>query len=367
MRSSQLTVYVHIGPPKTGTTWLQDVLWRNRTRLARLGVAFPGRSPTAHFQAVLDLRGMEFAGHHDPAVDGAWERLAAKVRSVRSDKAILTHELFAGASEAQIDTVAATLAPGSIQVIYGARDLARQLPAVWQETLKNRRASSFRQFLTTALKTDSSGRRIGGFWQAHDPLDVLRRWSRVVPADQIHVVTLSPSGAPGSTLWARFCEAVEIPSGGFDLDVGRSNSSLTAPYAEVLRQLNKTLPAELSWPAYERLVKHRFSQYADRADPMVTGGSLVVPERDRATVMEIATQTRSGLAAAGYHIVGDLDDLIPAPGAFGRSAAPAPDKVAAAAVQLLSDSLTARDGDRRELARAWLQAVLRRRQGRGVF
>src|SRR4051812_20985642 len=32
------TVYVHIGPPKTGTTYLQDVLWRNQRSLAGRGV-----------------------------------------------------------------------------------------------------------------------------------------------------------------------------------------------------------------------------------------------------------------------------------------------------------------------------------------
>ncbi|MGI8578414.1 MAG: hypothetical protein ACR2KG_10985 [Nocardioidaceae bacterium] len=354
------TVYLHIGPPKTGTTYLQDVLWRNRKRLSRLDIALPDRSPTAHFQAALDLRAMEFAGHHDRAVRGAWQRLVAKCQSAGSDKVIITHELFAGASQEQIERVAADLAPAPIHVIYGARDVARQLPAVWQETLKNRRTSSFRQFLSTTLKVDQSGRRTGGFWQAHDPVEVLNRWGCVVRPNRIHVVTLPQRGAPPSTLWARFCEAVEMPPGGFDLEVARSNSSLTAPYAEVLRRLNTVLPAGLPWPSYERLVKNRFSEYADTADTMAAGEPLVVPEQDHATVMQIATEMRGGLAAAGYHIVGDLGDLIPPDSAFGRMIKPSPDKVIEAAVQLLSDALTADDGGLRVRAVAWAHAIRRR-------
>jgi hypothetical protein len=49
-------VYLHIGAPKTGTTYLQEVLFRNRARLAEHGVLYPGDSTAAHYAAVLDLR-----------------------------------------------------------------------------------------------------------------------------------------------------------------------------------------------------------------------------------------------------------------------------------------------------------------------
>ena len=41
-------VYLHIGAPKTGTTYLQEVLFTNRARLAEHGVLYPGESRTAH-------------------------------------------------------------------------------------------------------------------------------------------------------------------------------------------------------------------------------------------------------------------------------------------------------------------------------
>jgi len=78
-------VYLHVGPPKTGTTYLQDVLWQNQARLGELGVTVPGRQ-VDHFQAALDLRGISFGGFDDPTVPGAWARLVSRVREARRER-----------------------------------------------------------------------------------------------------------------------------------------------------------------------------------------------------------------------------------------------------------------------------------------
>ena len=52
-------VHLHIGAPKTGTTYLQDRLDLNLASLARHGVTIPaprsGHSDVFHFRAALDL------------------------------------------------------------------------------------------------------------------------------------------------------------------------------------------------------------------------------------------------------------------------------------------------------------------------
>ena len=53
------SVYLHIGEPKTGTTFVQQVMWRNRAALAAQGVVLPGHHPQDHFRASQDLRGIE--------------------------------------------------------------------------------------------------------------------------------------------------------------------------------------------------------------------------------------------------------------------------------------------------------------------
>lgn len=358
-----MTVYLHIGPPKTGTTYLQDIVWRNRALLRRRGLNFPGGRPVEHFHAALDLRGINFGGYDNPDVVGAWARLAAKALGSQGSKTLISHEMLAGATAAQIERAVSSLRPAPVHVIYGARDLARQLPAVWQESLKNRRSRSYDNFLSTALKPQPSGSDdLSGFWRAQDPVATLRRWAAVLPPEHLHVVILPQAGASATTLWERFCAAIDIDPGGVDLTVARVNESLSAEDAEVLRRLNRVLPDDLAWPTYERQVKRRFNQRARAA----SGSRLTVPERYRERVIARAAELRRDLATAGYDIVGDLDELVPAESSFTTPTELSVDRVADAAVNLLASVLTESDrgGGRRSQARARILLGRRLRRGR---
>lgn len=357
MSRRRLTVYLHIGPPKTGTTYLQDVVWGNRDTLRQRGLNFPGSRLVEHFHAALDLRDIQFGGHHNPDVAGAWGRLANKALASRNSKALISHEMLAGATAAQIESALSSLRPATVHVIYGVRDLARQLPAVWQESLKNRRSRSYDSFLSRALKPRPSDDEPSGFWRAQDPVATLSRWAAVLPPEHLHVVTLPQVGAPPATLLKRFCTAVDVDAAGLDLSVARVNGSLSAEDAEVLRRLNRVLPADLDWPAYERQVKRRFNA---RADSAPSGSRLTVPERYREAVTARAVELRRDLTAAGYDVVGDLDELLPAPSSFRTPPAVAPDKVIDAAVDILAAALTEpeRRGRRHSTAEAGGRAIL---------
>ena len=67
-RSSR--VFLHIGEPKTGTTFLQDVMWDNRSWLSSRGILLPGFSHQDHSRASRDLREAPRAAS-DPADDMA--------------------------------------------------------------------------------------------------------------------------------------------------------------------------------------------------------------------------------------------------------------------------------------------------------
>jgi len=357
-------LYMHIGPPKTATTYLQDILWYNRDQLARQGVTFPGSRLMDHFHAAVDLRGMLFGRYDNPRTHGAWERLVSEVQKSASPKVLVSHEIFAGAQPDEVARALADLEPLQVHVIYGVRDLARQLPAVWQESLKNRATHPYPAFLRNALRPRRSRRRL--FWRSQDPIDVLARWNAHVPAERIHVVTLPPSGTAPGTLWSRFCEAMGIDPTPFDLEVARPNASLSVTDCEVLRRLNRTLPADVEWPKYVRVVKQRFNQ---RANQGVTGPRLGVPPRYRTAVLQHTERIRTGLKDAGYHVVGDLDDLNPDERAFNTNHRVDADAVADAAVELLVDVLLHpnRRPDRPEAVRGVrrrVEAALRRLRDR---
>jgi hypothetical protein len=49
-------VFLHIGAPKCGTTFVKSVLWNNREVLAARGILVPGRRPFDHNRASMAIR-----------------------------------------------------------------------------------------------------------------------------------------------------------------------------------------------------------------------------------------------------------------------------------------------------------------------
>jgi hypothetical protein len=76
----QPTVFLHIGIAKTGTTYLQGLMWHNRGLLERNGLRYPGDLPGDHFRASVDLREKPFAGEArgTPSPRPRWVRTTAR-------------------------------------------------------------------------------------------------------------------------------------------------------------------------------------------------------------------------------------------------------------------------------------------------
>ena len=169
-------VYLHVGAPKTGTTYLQDRLGLNARSLAEHGVHVPTGSPLvspalSQFRAALDLLGQDWGGAPGHA-QGAWEALVKKIRR-RSGTVIVSHEILAPAPPEAVARAMADLGEGGdteVHVVYSARDLARQLPAAWQESVKQGRKWSYRRFL------NRSERGRTWFQRAFDLPGVLGTW-----------------------------------------------------------------------------------------------------------------------------------------------------------------------------------------------
>lgn len=315
-------VFLHVGAPKTGTTYLQTLLWTNRKALARAGVLYPGQGSAAHFHASLDLRGAQFKGHDDPRVPGAWARVASAARKWRGHTVLISHETLAGAREEHVRRAVESLQPAEVHVIYTARDLARQIPAVWQESVKNRRSAGFPRFLRS-LKSARARGTGKVFWGGQDVVEVLRRWNVAVPADRIHLVTVPPRGGPQSSLWERFAWLLGVNPEEYETDMGRSNVSLGSVEAELLRRINRMVPEDLEWPRYAEWFKHGLAErhLAERTDSQ----RITLPPRWYPWVLEQSQRMVDELREAKYDVVGDLEELIPPkPAERGAAGAPAP-------------------------------------------
>jgi hypothetical protein len=305
-------VVLHIGAPKTGSTFLQQVLWHHREALAETGIGYPFDDAREHFVATLDLREMTWGGGRDPAWAGAWDRVAGRAREWPGHTVVISNELLGGATPAQITRAAESLEPAEIRVVFTARDLVRQLPSDWQEQVKHTHAISFDEFTDDLIAKGLAAREPFGpmFWGLHDPMQVLPPWASAVGTGNVYVVTVPQAGAPRDTLWRRFASVLELDDpGAWDLDVVRANPSLGAVEAELLRRTNERADRiqprryreDLRGELIERVLRERPDQ-----------APIAVPERHHDWLRKRSRELIEGVRAAGYTVVGDLADLEPA-------------------------------------------------------
>ncbi|MEO9325988.1 hypothetical protein ABFT23_21010 [Nocardioides sp. C4-1] len=309
-------VLLHVGTPKTGTSSVQDVLFRNRSALLAAGILYPAERFDAHFLAALDLMRLPWGGLEVQAI-GAWDDLAEQVRR-HPGTSIISHEILATASRSQAARALASLGHGSggpdepeIHLVLSVRDLVRQIPAEWQENVKHRRTFSYRRFLRLITEPERSSRIASWFWGVQEIPAILDRWARDLPPEHVHLVTVPPSGGPPELLWQRFVEVFGL--GGLDLDLqnDRSNPSLGVPETALVRRINRRthghLPSAHYRPLVRELLAHRTLSQR-RGSPR-----LGLPPDLREWVDGLAQSWVAEIEARGYDVVGDVHDLVGKP------------------------------------------------------
>ena len=299
--------FIHVGSPKTGTTFLQAVVWSNRAELENAGLLLPGPSLHKHFQAALDVRGTPERARFPEEVEGAWRRLVEAARDWPNDL-LISHELLATAPQDRAGAAVADLVELGYEphIVLTARDLARQLPAEWQERIKHRSTIEFDVFMAEA--GDPESRVSHHLWAAQDYSDVLRRWASALPPEQVHVVTVPPPGAPRALLWERFAAVLGLDPAEFSLDVPRENTSLGLEQAVLLQHVNRRLGDRVPLPGLytdvgKLLLAHRVLG-ARPGTPLVLGGE------DLAFARERSAEVVEALRSQHVTVHGDLAELL---------------------------------------------------------
>lgn len=354
-------VLLHVGTPKTGTSYLQDVLFRNRPILAEHSILYPAERFDEHFLAALDLMRLPWGGLEVQAV-GAWDRLAATVRE-HDGTAIVSHEILATASRSQADRALRSLGHGSgteVHLVLSVRDLVRQIPAEWQENLKHRSMLSYATFLEQIRDPAREGRIPTWFWGVQEVPEILDRWGHDLPPERIHLVTVPPPGGPRDLLWQRFSRTFGLDDLPLDLEVERVNPSLGVPETALIRRINRAVNGELDSSTYRPLVRELLAHQT--LSRRTRSPRLALPPDVHPWARDLQTAWVEEIRARGYDVVGDLADLTgpPPPARFADPDHPAPRQVANAAVDAIKALLvenarlvTAEQAVREELDEAY--------------
>lgn len=355
-------VFLHIGLPKTGTTYVQGILRGNRSVLQKQGVLLPGGRGD-HYRAYLDVKAMSNARlrARPERVRGTWKRLLAETERW-PETALISNELFCGVASRRIAKIVADLQPAEVHVIVTVRDLARALPAAWQTSVKFGRRSDLSDYTRSVMdRTDATD----WFQNVQFPEQVLARWSEHVPSERIHVVTVPPEGSPPQLLWHRFCDVLEVKPESFALNTTRHNESLGSVEAELLWRVNVHL--------VPRLGRRQVSVWIrdELANDILAGRDkrrrLTIPEDVHQWAVEHSRGTIGQLGQAGYDIRGDLEDLVP-PARADRRDEPQPvdaDEMLAAATETIAELVVRLRRSRRQTRNA--RERVRKLSGTGIY
>lgn len=306
-------VFLHIGAPKSGTTFLQTVLWNNRDRLRADGVLLPGDDLFDYNLATTAIRNPKPRNKLQRRAKATWGRLRSQIESWPGD-AVITNEWFVRATAEQAAQARRDLADTELHVVYTARAFVHQIPAAWQETLKLGRGWSMSDFIA-GLDDDAAQ----WSWWALDPARALERWAGDLPRERIRVVTVPPKGSDPGLLWKRMSTVLGIDPDRYDASTAEANESLGAEAARLLQRMGPSLRMaikadEVAWTEQYRWIR----RYVGHELLVPKGGTRIGANADQAAALHArADATVKELAAADYDVVGDLDDLLlrePPPG-----------------------------------------------------
>jgi len=298
-------VTIHVGTPKSGTTYLQAVLFGNKDRLREHGVLLPARRADDHALAAIGMRDGPGSTYAD-----RWDAMLAET-AAWDGPAIVTNEWFAMATpERTAEAVRRLGEAGEVHVVVTARDLVDLVPAAWQETLKLGDSTQIDEFVD---KLDQPDFRWG--WWDTDPAEVLSRWAPHVPPARLHLVTIPPRGAPPDLLWHRFAEACDVDAGWCSTQVRFARQSLSVEAARLLqlagpRLLDAIEATPPPWSGPRRWIQRHLSHGILQKH---RGGRITMSPSNVAVVRARSEGSLAAIKASGCLVHGDLTDLTSSP------------------------------------------------------
>lgn len=291
-------VFLHIGLPKTGTTYLQKILWGNRDLLASEGVALPGRGHRRHLWAALDLQERPGLARRHPDAPGTWERLCARLDKTEGT-GLFTHEFFSAASQEQAARAVERLRPARVHLIITARHALGMLAAGWQEQVKNGSSLTPRQVSEGESAVEFS-------WRTWDLEDVLERWAPAVSPEDVHILPMPGPDEPRDQHWRNFASVLGLTAD-YPMPEEAVNQSLGVVQVELLRRVNPHLDSFKSafdrghWIRKHLAEGHLADQRSERPG---------IPEDLVADCRRRSDEAVAFIKGAGFDVVGDVERLL---------------------------------------------------------
>jgi hypothetical protein len=321
------SIVLHIGPRKTGSTFLQRALVATSSSIAEAGILYPtalmGVDRHNHVSATYAIPGMRDGKSEDQWADvdeTIVTDLARQVSTWQGD-VILSSEALGGLTAQDAQRFLDRLPDVPIRVVATVRALPDVVLSSWAQHVRNLHRESLQTYVERRIRerpdipAEERWARWNAdthatFWRSYDYPGLLSRWQGLgLP---ITAVIVPPSHAPMSELWSRFRTAAKLdglPSECPTVDEVGANTSLRMEELEVVRRAAQHgLEQGRTLAQMRSLRGHRWMP-----DPAArpSGGTRPGLAPEHARVFETWAQVDAdALLAGGSDIVGDHRDLL---------------------------------------------------------
>lgn len=215
---------IHIGPFKTGTTYLQHAFTQLRPELAARRILYPDiwGGPHGHHTLAAAL-----AHDSDPSLRETF----AQLNRSGADTILLSSESFSKLDDAAVRRLHGLLGSARSTVIFYCRRWSELLPSLWREAVKHGSLTTLPEFALSCLSNPAAAEEIN--------FDlVLGRFVSVFGSRALKLVSYNSLLESNVDLLAHFCQNFlhwhNPPATG----LGRVNESLGMVDTEIIRALN---------------------------------------------------------------------------------------------------------------------------------
>ncbi len=313
------TRLIHIGPPKTGTTYLQGAFHGNREAVSAQGVHYAGptRQPVAAVQAIV--------GNASPSTGKVpsmrwWRHLVGEVRRAREPRVVISSEFLSEAKPDTIRTIVEDLGGERVHIVVTLRPLSRILSSQWQQFVQSGERRPFDDWLDAVFNDPSRLKPV--FWRRHRHDQLVARWTEVVGPDNVTVVALDDQDH--DMVLRVFEQLLGLRVGTLAAEDDVSNRSMTLPEIEIVRAFNaQFFDAGLSRPLHTTVMRFGAASYV-KSHPAATGEPrLETPRWALERAGAVGREMVDAIVASGVRIVGDHENLTRLPPASTSGAAAA--------------------------------------------
>jgi hypothetical protein len=246
-----------------------------------------------------------------------WKALLAEIERHRSELVVLSSEWFADAEPTAIRRIVDELGADRVRVVVTLRPLVRLLPSQWQQYVAAGSTIGYEPWLESIFGPPD---RIAtpSFWHRHRHDELVERWAAVVGPERVTVVVVDEVDRRG--ILAAFERLAGLEPGLLVPEADRANRSLTQPEAELLREVNARLLAEIA----DANLRLNIGLYGVAAalrlrEPGATEPRIETPAWAIERATEVEQEIVAGIERSGVRVMGDLRALDAAPPGGGST------------------------------------------------